>query len=226
MIAYKNDVYLSVFRFFYAITSPTVHLLISHCTRGLQYMITYKNAVHLSVFRYYHVTHSSVAICWQNNGTKNCAGGVSFGLLLLSRHPQAIASPTVHLLISHCTRGLQYPKQSNRRLTSTHCNTLQHTATHCNALQRMATQCNKQSDRRLTATHCNTLQRTATHCNTLQHTSTATGDLQGLLVNLVSCSSVLQCCSVLQCVAVCCSVLQCVAVCCSVLQCVAVCVSW
>ena len=35
----------------------------------------------------------------------------------------------------------------------------------------------------------------------------------------------LECCSVLQCVAVCSSVLQCVAVCCSVLQCVAVCCS-
>jgi len=41
--------------------------------------------------------------------------------------------------------------------------------------------------------------------------------------------SVVQCgavwCSVLQCVAVCCSVLQCVAACCSVLQCVAACCS-
>ena len=35
----------------------------------------------------------------------------------------------------------------------------------------------------------------------------------------------MDCCSVLQCVAVCCSVLQCGAVCCSVLQCGAVCCS-
>jgi len=35
----------------------------------------------------------------------------------------------------------------------------------------------------------------------------------------------IECCSVLQCVAVCCGVLRCVAVCCSVLQCVAVCCS-
>ena len=45
----------------------------------------------------------------------------------------------------------------------------------------------------------------------------------------IECCSVLQCvavcCSVLQCVAVCCSLLQCVAVCCSVLRCVAVCCS-
>jgi len=37
--------------------------------------------------------------------------------------------------------------------------------------------------------------------------------------------SIVECCSVLQCVAVCCSVLQCVAVCCSVLHSVAACCS-
>jgi len=45
-------------------------------------------------------------------------------------------------------------------LSSTHCNTLQHTATPCSTLQH-------------TASHCNTLQHTATHCNTLQHTVVA-----------------------------------------------------
>ena len=51
-----------------------------------------------------------------------------------------------------------------------------------------------------TATHCNTLQHTATHCNTLQHTATLYR-AQDYLYN-----TDIQCCSVLQCVAVCCSV--------------------
>jgi len=51
---------------------------------------------------------------------------------------------------------------SRARLTTTHCNSLQHAATHCNAWR--------------TATHCNTLQHNVlqrmTRSNTLQHTVT------------------------------------------------------
>ena len=100
------------------------------------------------------------------------------------------------MLHCHYARGLQYSKQSDRRLTgwrllalsesnylawhtlqhtATHCNTLQHTATlqytatHCNTLQHATKYCNTLQH---TATHCNTLQHTATHYNTLQHTAT------------------------------------------------------
>jgi len=74
------------------------------------------------------------------------------------------------MLHCHYARGLQYSKQSDRRLTGWGLlalsesnylawHKLQHTATHCNTLQHIAT-------------HCNTLQHTATHYNTLQHTAT------------------------------------------------------
>jgi len=68
-------------------------------------------------------------------------------------------------------------------LTTTHCNTLQHTATHCNTLQHTATHYNTLQHTTIQWVwwqlwvwwaHCSTLQHTATHCNTLQHTATHT----------------------------------------------------
>ena len=98
--------------------------------------------------------------------------------------------------------------------------TLQHTATHCNtcvmtraySFYGRATHCNAHCN-----THCNTLQHTATHVSWLIPTHPMAGlvreDKRGRE------NSVLQCVTVLQCVAMCCSVLQCGAVWCSVVQC-------
>jgi len=86
-------------------------------------------------------------------------------------------------------------KQSGKYV-ATHCYTLQHTAT-----------------------HCNTLQRTATHCNTLFSQSTNTiQQAERKVWSSAAPFRPVDCCSVLQCVAVCCSVLQCVAVCCNTLN--------
>ena len=72
------------------------------------------------------------------------------------------------------------PLISERRdsllVSTTHCNTLQHTATHCNTLQNTATHAETRlihfNGKYNTLPHTASLQHTATHCNTLQHTAT------------------------------------------------------
>jgi len=122
---------------------------------------------------------------------------------------------------------------------ATHCDTLQHTAALCNTLHRVllaVTEDNPHAQHPCcvhTIPRCNTLQHAATHCNMLQHTEKHCSTPQQIatycaccrekknrtkrsyLVAMIQNLDVLQCCSVLLCVAVCCSVLQCVAVCCN-----------
>ena len=95
------------------------------------------------------------------------------------------------MLHCHYARGLQYSKQSDRRLTGWGLlalsesnylawHKLQHTATHCNTLQHIAKHCNTLQH---TATHYNTLQHTATDYNTLQHTATHCNRANGWMIS-------------------------------------------
>ena len=96
---------------------------------------------------------------------------------------QFAAHCTLQHTVTRMPCCLHRPSATERCLSATHCNTLQHTATHCNTLQHTATHCNtptahcdvlhqmcrvvasnpSATERRVSATHCNTLQHTATH---------------------------------------------------------------
>jgi len=81
-----------------------------------------------------------------------------------------------HINKSSCILWLVYMWHfESCHISTTHCNTLQHTATHGNTRQHTATQTRRQclswkfTHNTLHLPRCNTLQHAATHCNTLQH---------------------------------------------------------
>ena len=74
--------------------------------------------------------------------------------------------------VTNCLDFLSETRKDNASYVSTsYCNTMQHTATHCCTLPHTATHCH-------TLPHCRTLQHTATHCHTLQHAARHCNTLQ------------------------------------------------
>ena len=126
-----------------------------------------------SIYMYIIYIHTYI-----HTNTYNSSGGV-----IISGIASGMSIPKIHTQICMCIsyiyvdtyRSKMYDSSSEilRRMTVSHCNTLQHTATHCNTLQHTATHCNTLVIVSDTASDdCNTLQHTALHCNTLQHTAT------------------------------------------------------
>ena len=67
-----------------------------------------------------------------------------------------------------CTHAPYVPHwQTQRQISATHCNTLQHIATHCNK----PSACYLHAQQQMPATQYNTLQHTSTPCNSIQHSS-------------------------------------------------------